>query len=171
MKEQTLKEEIASLPHDKQYTPILNFPIPLRKSVIVKPAKKEVIVVEGIIIPDTAAENTQMPKVGILYAVGPECSPHMRIGLRVMYNHYADLGIKVGVEKYIMMDENDVYFILRDNQTVSQGAGVKPAKEVRRAKKIDQTDSYYVRKDTKEANDKDKKLDKTKGKIFAISKK
>lgn len=173
MKEQSLWDEIQSMPNDKHYKFLPNFPIPLGKSVLVKRAPKEqIVVIPGtLIIPDTAAENSQPPKVGIIISVGPLCTKGVRVGLRVAFNHFCDLEMPIGVDKYIMMEESDIYYILRDNQTTSQGLGVKPAKEVRRAKSIDKNDSYRERKYKKDQNEKDEKFDKTKGKIFSVTKK
>lgn len=167
--EQTLWDEIQSLPNDPDYQEVLNMPIPLGKSVLIKKVKQEIVQLGGIIIPDAQAENSQQPKVGLVQAIGPLCTKGLKVGLRVYHNHFANLEVRINGVDYLMMDENDVYYILRSNQQkITYGEGVIPAKEVRRAKSIAKADDYVVRKHKSDMNEKDQKQDKTKGKTFAI---
>ena len=167
---QDLWDIIAALPNDAEYKPVANMPIPLGKSVLVKRVKQNVVLPGGIILPD-AAENSQAPKSGVIYAVGPDCSNGVRVGLRCYMNHYCDLDIRIGVETLVMLNEADVYYILpSSSHKITAGEGIKPAKEVRRAKSIDRDDDYRKRKFKADMNEKDMKNDKTKGKIFSIKK-
>lgn len=166
---QELYEVIDSLPNDPEYKPVPNMPIPLGKSVIVKRVKQNIVLAGGLILPETNAENSQTPKTGVIMAVGPDCTRGVRVGLRCYMNHYCDLDVKIGVETFALLEEAGIYYILRsDTQEISSGLDVKPAKEVRRAKSIDKQDDYYKRKFKSDANEKDKKHDKTKGKTFSL---
>lgn len=166
---ENLWDLIQSLPNDPDYKEVLNMPIPLGKSVIVKQAKQQVIQVGGIILPDAAAENTQLPKVGVIYAVGPDCTRGVRKGLRCYYNFYCDLEIRINGETFVMMEEASVYYILRSNeQQIYEGKGVKSSSQVRREKKQDLWSGFSKRKKVSDENEKDFKKDKTKGKIRKI---
>lgn len=166
---ETLWEVIQSLPNDPDYKEIENAPIPLGKSVIIKKAKQHIVHQGGIIIPEASAENSQMPKVGIIYAVGPDCTKGVRTGLRCYYNHWADLEIQIGAERYVLADEGAVYYILRSTaQKIDYGKGVKSADQVRREKKTDQWADFAKKKTIIDQNEKDKKHDKTKGKVKVV---
>lgn len=167
---QDLWDVIASLPNDPEYKEVKGMPIPLGKSVLIKKTKQQVVLAGGIILAESA-ENSRLPKVGIIYAVGPECTRGLRVGLRCYYNFFADLEVRAGVETYAMMEEASVYYILPSHtDRITEGVGIKPAKEVRRGKSIVREDDYQKRRYKKDQNDKDKLRDKTKGKIFTIKK-
>ena len=167
---QDLYSIIESMPNDPEYKAVKGMPIPLGKSVLIKKSKQNIVIAGGIILAESA-ENSQLPKVGIIYAIGPDCSRGVRVGLRCYYNFYSDLDVRVGVETYAMMEEASVYYILPSHtDKISEGTGIKPAKQVRRAKSIDRDDDYRKRKFKTDMNEKDMKNDKTKGKIFSIKK-
>jgi len=163
---ENLWDTIQNLPNDPDYTPIPNMPIPLGKSVIVKKVKQTVLQLGGIILPDTA-ENSQLPHVGIIYAVGPGCTKGVRAGLRCYHNVYADLSIRINGQEFLFMEEMSVYYILRSNEQFID-EGVKSEKEVRREKKFEEQASREIRIHAHEQNEKDKKLDKTKGKVHSM---
>ncbi|CAK0771640.1 chaperonin GroES [Gammaproteobacteria bacterium] len=166
-----LWDVIESLPNDSEYKRIPNMPIPLGKSVIVKKIKQNVVQLGGIILPESSAENSQMPHVGIIYGIGPDCTKGVRAGLRCYYNVYADLEIRINGEQYVLMEENAVYYILRSNeQFISEG--IKSEKQVRREKGQKEQDARVIRVHNHDQNEKDQyKESKKKAKIFAVTKK
>jgi chaperonin GroES len=91
--------------------------IPLRDKVLVEPSKAEEKTAGGIVIPDTAKEK---PKQGTVIAVGtgkPNDDgtirpPRVKKGDKVLFGSFAGTEIKIGVENYLIMGEDDILAII-----------------------------------------------------------
>lgn len=133
-----------------------NFPIPRKKSVIVKQIKQGSLTTEsGLIIEESSAANVERPNVGLIYAVGEDVPEDLKPGLKVYYNQYCNLEVLVNGSGYVMLSETDVFCILNEGNHVS--SLIKPEKEVRRGKKIIQQQDMHKRISKEEANKKDKR--------------
>lgn len=157
---------IASLPLDPEYKFNPNVPIPLGKGVLVKKIEQSAILNVGSIM-IVGGENTHNPHVGIIQSVGPNCSENLRVGLRCYYNFYVDSSFFVDGVHYAKMDEVDVYYIIPPKTIVFEN--IKSSEEVRREKKYSEYDKGMVRVHKADQNEKDKKQDKTRGKVKAVS--
>jgi len=177
MKEQQLSaaeiaaKRIREMPLAKSYKHVADLPIPLHRGVLVlKYTRKHAPILTAGGIELVEGENTHNQKEGIISAVGPNCSEFLRVGLRCQFNHYVDTFFYHGGETYFKMDEPDVYYIVPSEETVVN-EGIKKEKAVRRAKKLDEQTVRQAAEYRKDQNEKDKRLDKTKGKVHAITKK
>lgn len=165
-RQEQMAEAIEQIPVDPSFKELKGFPVPLRDKIIIKKivgAESENRVTEGgIIIPTTIANNTVIPDIGIIYAVGTEVTEMLRPGLKVMYNPFADLQIMIKGESYLRMDERDIYLILTpsDFAIASHKSDRQVFREIRKGE-----DAAY-RKRLKEHNDNetDKKESLTKKK-------
>lgn len=163
-----LVQRIKSLPIDPEYKPTNNIPIPLGKGVLVKKVKASVITNNGIIIDE--GSNTPKPHMGIIYAIGPNCSEFLRVGLRCYFNFFVDSSFYIDGVDYYKMDENDVFYLIPPNTVLFETPLTEKA--VRREKKLDNEQATLKRIYNKNQEDKDKKdFEKTRGKNFIISKK
>lgn len=135
-----------------------NFPIPRKKSVIVRQVAQGTIESEGgILLVGELGKNVEKPNIGIIYAVGSDVPDDLKPGMKVYYNHFADLEILVNGFPYGMFDEREVFCILgQNNFIVSQ---IKDDKQVRLEKKIPDQEAMYNRFEDKKANDKDKMME------------
>jgi len=165
-------KRIQEMPLHPDYKPVDDLPIPLHKSVLVRKDRSVNIVLPaspvtstgGIIIPKTA-DNSQDDKTGIIYAIGPDCGPFVKSGLRCQFNYYVDTYFwHTDGETYYKMHENDVFYIVPNDKTAVHN-GVKKPENVRHEKKFQEQKSYLKEEAQKDANEKDKRLDKTKGKV------
>lgn len=140
-----------------------NFPKARRGSVIVKQITQGTLTTDaGIILNGTTAENVQKPNVGLIYAIGEAVGDDLSPGMKVYYNQYATLEILINGIPYVMMFDSDVYCILAEENYVSPM--IKPAKEVRRGKKMEQQSSMRKRLNNHELNQKDKQTETNKKK-------
>lgn len=161
----TSAQRIMEMPLDPFHIEIPGLPIPLHKGVLVrKVSYKEQVRKSSIIIPNMPSENTADKKLGIICAVGPNCSEFIRIGLRVQINSFVDSYFFHEEYEFYKADEADIYYIIPDTNTYVNN-GVKSAANVRRSKKLEEQTEYLKRMDKLDTNEKDKKLDKTKGKV------
>jgi len=161
-------ERIKSMPLHSDYVPVNNMPIPLFKGILIKKTKvAERKTKTGIIMPGQTAENVISPNEGILMAVGPLCSPFSKIGLKYQYSSYVDTLFYHEGEEYYMADENHLHYVVPSDEFVSTG-GYKTAKQVRQEKKVPEMFAREARIDARDENDKDKRLDKTRGKIRKV---
>lgn len=165
-KQLTIAERIQAMPLDPEYKPVQNLPIPLGKGVLVKPIQQTPTsqTESGIIL--MGGENSHPPHLGIVYAIGPLCSEYVRVGLRVYFNFFVDSSFYIDGVHYAKMDEHDVYYIVPPKAIVFDG--VKSDKEVRQEKKLPKQQAYLNEMYRKEQNEKDAKMDSTKGKIRII---
>lgn len=172
MKKPTHEEvakRIAELPIDPLYRYDPDIPIPLGRGVLVKKLEQSTLTQTsgGVLIIQGNAENSTPPHLGIIQAVGPDVSDHLRVGLRCYYNFYCDSSFFVNGQHYAKMDEHDVFYIVPPKALVFDG--VKSDKEVGREKRFERQVGGTQRIFQKEQNEKDEKLDKTKGKIRPIN--
>ena len=162
-------ERIKSLPLDPEYKHDPNTPIPLHKGLLVKKIEKSVqtITTGGILL--AQGENTPELHVGIIQAVGPNCSEFVRPGLRCYYNFFVDSSFYINGKHYVKMDESDVYYLIPPDTAVFEAPDT--ATKVRRAKKQGESDSYLQRKYAHDQEEKNKKeIDKKAGKTIIIKK-
>lgn len=161
-------KRIREMPLSKDYKPVDDLPIPLHRGVLVlKYTRKHNPLLTAGGIELVEGENTNEGKHGIIMAVGPNCSEFLRVGLRCQFNFYVDSLFWHKGETYYKMDEPDVYYIVPSSETVVDN-GVKKASAVRHEKKFQEQKSYLEHEAKKDANDKDKRMDKTKGKIRKV---
>ena len=161
-------ERIMSAPKDPRYIEVPDLPIPTAYGVLIKPLEeesKDIIITDSNIIISAAAAKSS--PTGILCAVGPNCSPWMRVGMRVRYSHHiTDRFYHLGVE-YMQGDEGGVLYIVPHQSTHAVGqprTGAMKRKEDKLAnqKRIDLMDTKNY------LNERDKREDKTKGKIRKV---
>jgi len=133
-----------------------NFPAPRKRSVIVKQVVQGTIETEsGIILTDAIAKNANKPNIGVIYGIGEDCPNDIKVGDRVYYNQYADLEVLINGVPFVMMNEQEIFCILADENRVN--VPVKDAREVRLIKKHAEQEAFYDRKHKIEQNAKDKK--------------
>tara|TARA_R110000868_G_scaffold219378_1_gene470354 strand:+ start:71 stop:589 length:519 start_codon:yes stop_codon:yes gene_type:complete len=168
-KHDEIAERIANLPLDPEYKQNNNLPIPLGKGVLVKKLEQSSIIeVGGILLME--GDNSRKPNLGIIQAVGPLCSDHVRVGLRCFYNIYVDSYFTIDGNNYAKMDEVDVYYIVPPKAIVIENT--KDEKQVRREKGQKEQDARTIRVHNHDQNEKDQyKESKKKAKIFAVTKK
>jgi co-chaperonin GroES (HSP10) len=159
-------DRINALPLDPEYKQDLEVPIPLGKGVLVKKISQTPLAVldSGIILME--GNNSNPPKIGIIQAVGPDCSPYLRVGLRCYYNFYVDTHFRMGGIDYAKMHEQDVFYIVPPKAIVFET--VKSDKQVRQEKKVPEMFAREARLDARDENEKDMRLDKTRGKIRKV---
>lgn len=160
---QEVVDRINALPLDPEYKEDFEIPIPLGKGVLVKKISQTPLAVleSGIILME--GNNSNPPKIGIIQAVGPDCAPYLRVGLRCYYNFYVDTHFRMGGIDYAKMHENDVFYIIPPKTIVFET--VKSDKQVRQEKKVPEMFAREARIDARDENEKDMRLDKTRGKI------
>jgi co-chaperonin GroES (HSP10) len=165
----TVMEVIESMPLDPEYKSVDNLPIPLWKGVLVKQIKQSSITEtkSGILLIEGDAENSTPPHLGIIVAVGPDCPKFIKVGLRCYYNFFVNSYFRIEGENYAKMDAGDVYYIVPPKVLVVEP--VKSADTVRRSKLHTEQKDYHGRLSKQDANEKDKKLDKTKGKTRKLN--
>lgn len=91
---------------------------PLGNRLVVEPEKQEEQTESGIVIPESAKEES--PEQGTVLAVGPgrmgddgnRQKPEVSKGDKVIFKKYAPTEIEVGEEEYFILDEGDVLAIL-----------------------------------------------------------
>jgi len=175
---QITAEFILSLDVHSEYEPVADIPIPLQNGVILKPIEKPEIIKSLIKLDngeeqewyDTKGNNTQSTCEGIVMAIGPNCTPYMRIGLKYQYSataHRDAIRFRHKRQEYISMDEYSVHFIIPDETTIVD-AGVKDPRELRRAKKMAQQVKTFDNIHKDEQYKKDVANDKTKGKVHKM---
>ena len=90
---------------------------PLGDRVIVSPIEPKEVVKGGIIIPDSAKEKPMEGKVvavgpGALNKAGERLPMDVKAGDKVLYGKYAGTEVKIEVEKYLIMHQEDILGIL-----------------------------------------------------------
>jgi co-chaperonin GroES (HSP10) len=167
-RQEMLVERINSLPTDPEWKGYnQSIPIPLGKGVLVKKIESQIktITEAGILL--AAGSNTPEPHLGIIEAVGPNCSEVIRPGLRCYFNFYVDSSFYHQGVHYWKMDESDIFYLVPPNIGLFESP--KTESHVRRENKIEQQDSYRERKKIHDANEKDKKEESKKKKTtFAL---
>jgi co-chaperonin GroES (HSP10) len=130
--------------------------IPLGKSVLLKKVKAGERKTEtGLIIADA---RTTAEYVARIVAVGPECSPYLKVGLLVIYNELANLESWIKGQNYLMVHESSLFYILLDDNAAVEAAP-KSREQVRVEKKIKDQEAMLKRVDNKQKNDEDKYME------------
>jgi len=133
--------------------------IPLHKGVVIKKViGGERKTASGLIIPEMASTNACM---GRIVAVGPECSPYIRVGLLVNYNPMTDMETIIKGETYILNAEHSIEGIIEDKEVVIVPKA-KTSTEIRKAKKIAEQSDTLKRVAKHNANEDDMLQDKRK---------
>lgn len=177
---QVTAEFILSLSPHSQYEVVPDLPIPTQNGLVIRHLDKPKIISNLIDLEgggkqeifEATGNNTQDTCEGIIMAIGPNCSPYMRVGLKCQYSALvADKATRFRhrMKEYLTMDEYSVLFIIPDESTVVNN-GIKDPRQIRREKSMykNQKTLDNVYKD--EQYKKDKANDKTKGKIFTVKK-
>lgn len=157
-----LSDEVGDIPDE--------FPIPLKNSVFVKQitgaaGEKMRFTKGGIMIVQSTIlnERTVIPNMGIVMAVGIECSEYLRPGQKIIYNVYAEEKVMILGEEYVRLNEaTDIYGILPPD-----GYVIPKQKDDRwlfREKRKKEFANYDVRKERHDQNVLDEKTEKKKGK-------
>lgn len=126
--------------------------IPLGKSVIIQETVNGERKSKGGLIISTS--KLSQGTVGYVMAVGPECAPYLKVGLKVMYNVHANLELIIAGDPFLTMHETDIYAILDDEVQVNMAP--EPEKVRKRRAKQEEQKQIFKRVATKEKNDRDK---------------
>lgn len=155
---------------DKAYVQVEGLPIPYGRGVLVKKVVQAAIeeTQSGLLLLQTETEKSRPLHIGIIHAVGPECSPFMKVGARIYYNFFVDSCFRFQGHEYYKMEESDVFYYIPEPNTLLM-EGVKSDREVMRGKKQDKQQSVLQQQHLIDQNDLDKRFDKTKGKIKFMS--
>ena len=111
--------------------------------------------------------KTNQSKVGILYGVGPECRFGLKLGLKVRYTHQATDRFYHNGKEFVQTDENGVLFVIPDPNTLSIGKH-KDGNQIRKEHKLGQLQKAEEIDNKIYLNEKDKRQDKTKGKVVKV---
>lgn len=158
IKKQALMEAVKEIPVDKDFLMPNGFLIPLRNQLYIKRENKSFglnVTNTGIIIPEKS-DNTIVPDVGTVYAVGDEVSDFLLPGLKVCFQggHIQYMEVMINGETYLRMYEHEILGILPPKSFVYQG--VRSDHYLRRVKRIKEFADFGIRKGVKDANDLDK---------------
>lgn len=163
---QKSSELLLNMGPDSLYAPASGLPVPYGKGVLVRKVEQTSVeeTESGILLLQTSTDKSRPLHIGIIYAVGPDCSPYMRVGVRVYFNFFVDSCFRFGGYEYYKMDEIDVYYCIPNNKTILM-EGVKGDREIMREKKQEKQQWVFNEQHKIDQNDLDKLADKTKGKI------
>ena len=80
---------------------------PMGARLLIKPVEKETMTPSGIVLPETTKEK---PQEGIIEAVGDEeeMLTDLAVGDRVIFAKYTGTEIKVGDDKLLLINEEDI---------------------------------------------------------------
>lgn len=163
---QISRERIDAMPQHPDYYEIPDLPIPTSYGVLILPVEEESIFKsEGGILMSTI--KTNQSKVGILYGVGPECKTNLKIGIKVRYTHLATDRFYHNGKEFVQTDEMGVLFVIPDPSTLSVGKH-KDGAQIRKEHKLGELQRIEDLDSKKYLNEKDKRTDKTKGKIVKV---
>jgi len=93
---------------------------PLGDRVLIKPLEEQEQKVGNIIIPDTAKEKPQkgvVKQVGTGKATsdGKTLPMNVKVGDKVFYSKYGGTEVKIDGDEYLIMSENDILGIIKEN--------------------------------------------------------
>jgi co-chaperonin GroES (HSP10) len=151
---------IATIPLVDIDIPI-EFPVPLKNAVFIRQitgqdGEKMKRTEGGIIMVDNITSKVVAPCIGIVMAVGIDCSPYLRPGHKVIYNRYAEEIIMIYGQEYLRLNEaTDIYGILPPESWIVPKQ--KGDRWLFREKRKQEFEDYQGRKDRFDAN----KLDQT----------
>ena len=86
---------------------------PLGNRVVLQELEAEEKTPSGIILPDSAKEK---PQEAVVVAVGPgdeESERQVKEGDRVIYAKYSGTDVKLDDEEYIIIDQKDIFAIVK----------------------------------------------------------
>lgn len=91
---------------------------PLSDHVVVEPISEKDKTKSGIVLPETAEEES--PEQGKVVAVGPgkllaqgkRKKPEVKPGDKVLFKKYSPTEVELGEKKYLILEENDILAIL-----------------------------------------------------------
>lgn len=158
IKKQALMEAVNQITIDPEFRIPNGFMIPLRNQLYVKRENKSFgqnMTDTGIIIPETS-NNTVIPDVGTVYAVGDEVSDFLLPGLKVCFQggDIQYMEVMIGGNTYLRMYEHEILGILPPKSFVYQG--VRSEAYLRRVKGMKQWIDFTQKKNNKDANELDK---------------
>ncbi|MCQ2236170.1 MAG: co-chaperone GroES [Bacteroidales bacterium] len=84
----------------------------LAGKVLVKPQEAETKTVGGIIIPDSAKEKPLRGEVVLVGAAKKDETIEVKAGDVVLYGKYAGTELEINGEKYLLINQSDVLYIL-----------------------------------------------------------
>jgi len=92
---------------------------PLGDRVIVKPLEEKEVKKGNIIIPDTAKEKPQQGEViavgkGKMTDDGKLLPMEVKVGDKVLYGKYSGTEIKIDVQEYLILHQDDILGIVED---------------------------------------------------------
>jgi chaperonin GroES len=90
---------------------------PIGEKVLVKRLEAEEKTAGGIVLPDTAKEKPKEGKIialgdGKLLDNGTRSKFQVKKGDRVVFSSYAGTEVKIGVEEFILMSEDDILAVI-----------------------------------------------------------
>ena len=168
---QIVAEFLTNLKPHSSYEPVDDLPIPAQNGLLVKHVPRSQIETldSGLIV--STGNNTQNTCEGIIMMVGPNCSPAPRVGLKIQFStnvyNQAPRYIQRGKE-YLGMDEYSILFYIPDESTIID-MGVKDPRQLGREKRLERQKKTTENVYNADQKEKDKKFDKTAGKIRPIS--
>ncbi|MCQ2200507.1 MAG: co-chaperone GroES [Bacteroidales bacterium] len=84
----------------------------LAGKVLVKPQEAETKTVGGIIIPDSAKEKPLRGEVVLVGAAKKDETVEVKAGDVVLYGKYAGTELEIDGEKYLLINQSDVLYII-----------------------------------------------------------
>lgn len=85
---------------------------PLAGKVLIKAKPAEQKTASGIIIPDSAQEKPQQGEVVAVGAAKKDETVEVKVGDQVLYGKYSGTEITIDNEKYLLMSQSDILYIL-----------------------------------------------------------
>lgn len=143
----------------------LGFPVPIRDYIFVKILEGnngEQKTEAGILLTASIAKNTSVGVTGIIYAAGYACSEFIIPGHKVMINEFADYEVMIQGVIYRRIQEQDILGILPPDSWIYKP--VKSDRQLLREERRGDFTGFKERKDAKDANDLDKKMEQSKKK-------
>lgn len=151
---------IATIPLEDINIPA-EFPVPLKNAVFIRQitgqdGEKMRRTEGGILMVDNITSKVVAPCIGIVMAVGIDCSEYLRPGHKVIYNRYAEEIIMIYGNEYIRLNEaTDIYGILPPESWIVPKQ--KGDRWLFREKRKQEFADHEIRKERFDAN----KLDET----------
>ena len=84
----------------------------LAGKVLVKPMEAEEKTASGIYIPDSAKEKPQQGTIMLVGAAKKDEQVEVKVGDTVLYGKYSGTEITINNDKYLLMNQSDILFIM-----------------------------------------------------------
>jgi len=84
----------------------------LAGKVLVKPMEAEEKTASGIYIPDSAKEKPQQGTIMLVGAAKKDEQIEVKVGDTVLYGKYSGTEITINNDKYLLMNQSDILFIM-----------------------------------------------------------